>query len=120
MSGMTETDSNDTLILAGRAVRFIQPTQGQIEMLIRIARSTQNSDEPENSDFWLKQVGRIGDLLEQLIAEGDRDAVDDLYIKGKINHSDLIKAILAKMEANAVKSEDKAIAKAKTARVARK
>lgn len=126
MSVMTEAEpvaTDNTLILAGRVVGFIPPTQGQIEAMIRIVRSTQKGADDQPSDFWIKQIGRVGDLLEQMIVEGDREAVEDLYVSGKLDHSSLISAIMAKVEQNAVGSEDKAIAKAKKvtgARVQRK
>lgn len=124
MSNMSDTvDTDNTIILAGRVVRYIPPTQGQIEQMVRIARSTQRGGDDAPPDFWVKQVGRIGDLLEQMIAEGDRDTIEDLYVTGKLDHSSLVAAILAKVRENAEKSEDKAIAKAKKvtgARVQRK
>jgi hypothetical protein len=121
MSDTVETDN--TIILAGRVIQFIPPTQGQVEQMVRIARSTQRGADDAPSDFWVKQIGRIGDLLEQMIVEGDREAVEDLYVEGKLDHTALVTAILTKVRENAEKSEDKAIAKAKKvtgARVQRK
>ena len=118
MSGMSENDDN-TLILAGRVVRFTPPTSGQIEAMIRIGRSVSKGTDDQPNDFWVKQIDRIGTLLESMIAEGDRDTVDELYLTGKIDHSELLSAIMKKVEANAAKSEDKAIDKAKKANGAR-
>lgn len=118
MSGMSENDDN-TLILAGRVVRFTPPTSGQIEAMIRIGRSVGKGTDDQPNDFWVKQIDRIGTLLESMIAEGDRDTVDELYLTGKIDHSELLSAIMKKVEANAAKSEDKAIDKAKKANGAR-
>lgn len=115
---MTETEN--TILLAGRVIGFIPPTQGQIEAMIRIGRTLQRGTDDDGNEFWMKQIDRIGTLLESLIAEGDRDLVDELYLTGKISHTDLLKEIMAKVERNAEKSEDKAIAKAKTASVKRK
>lgn len=124
MSDMSDTvETEHTIILAGRVIRYIPPTQGQVEQMVRIARSTQRGADDAPSDFWIKQIGRIGDLLEQMIAEGDRETVEDLYVEGKLDHSALVAAILTKVRENAEKSEDKAIAKAKKvtgARVQRK
>lgn len=123
MSHMSETGDNNTLILAGRVVRFTPPTTGQIEAMIRIGRSVRRGDDDADPEFWIKQIDRVGTLLESLIDEGDRDTVDELYLTGKISHADLLTQILKKVEADAEKSEDKAIAKAKKAnpaRVARK
>jgi hypothetical protein len=124
MSDMSETvETDNTIILAGRVIQFIPPTQGQVEQMVRIARSTQRGGDDAPSDFWVKQIGRIGDLLEQMIAEGDRETVEDLYVAGKLDHTTLVAAILTKVRENAEKSEDKAIAKAKKvtgARVQRK
>lgn len=122
---MSETDN--TIILAGRVVGFIPPTQGQIEAMIRIGRTMQRGTDDDNSEFWHKQIERIGTLLDSMIAEGDRDLVDELYLTGKIDHATLMKTILTKVkesadqaEGQAVEAENKAIAKAKTASVKRK
>lgn len=115
---MSETEN--TIILAGRVVGFTYPTQGQIEAMIRIGRTMQRGADDEPNEFWLKQIDRIGTLLESLIAEGDRELVDQLYLTGKIDHSALLAAILGKVNDNAEKSENKAIARAKTASVKRK
>jgi len=127
MSDMTqepnESAVDNSIILAGRVVGFIPPTQGQMEALIRIGRTLERGTDDGRQDFWMKQIDRIGTLLESLIAEGDRDTVDQLYLTGKIDHSELIRAIMGKMSSNAEKSENKAIAKAKKvagARVQRK
>ena len=114
---------DSTIILAGRVVGFIPPTQGQVEALVRIGRTLERGTDDGKEDFWIKQIDRIGTLLESLIAEGDRDIVDQLYLTGKIDHSELIRAIMGKISANAENSENKAIAKAKKtagARVQRK
>jgi hypothetical protein len=118
-----ESAADNSIILAGRVVGFIPPTQGQMEALIRIGRTLERGTDDGRQDFWMKQIDRIGTLLESLIAEGDRDTVDQLYLTGKIDHSGLIRAIMGKISSNAEKSEDKAIAKAKKvagARVQRK
>lgn len=122
---MSETDN--TIILAGRVVGFIPPTQGQIEAMIRIGRTMQRGTDDDTSEFWHKQIERIGTLLDSMIAEGDRDLVDELYLTGKIDHATLMKTILTKVkesadqaEGQAVEAENKAIAKAKTASVKRK
>jgi hypothetical protein len=45
MSDMSETvETDNTIILAGRVIQFIPPTQGQVEQMVRIARSTQRGD----------------------------------------------------------------------------
>jgi hypothetical protein len=122
LSDGTTINPDDTIILAGRVVGFIAPTQGQMEAMIRIARTIARGSDDDTTDFWHKQIDRIGTLLESMIAEGDRDTVDQLYLTGKIDHTTLMTTIMAKVNANAVKSEDKAIAKAKAnvARVRRK
>lgn len=120
LTNMTETDN--TIILAGQVVGFIHPTQGQIEAMIRIGQTLKAGTDDEPGEFWLKQIHRIGKLLDSLIEPGDQDIVDDLYLTGKISHVDLLTQIMAKVNANAAESEDKAIAKAKkaTVRVQRK
>lgn len=110
---MTDIVPN-TLVLAGRVVGFTPPTQGQLEAMIRIGRTLKSGTDDDNSEFWQIQIHRIGKLLFAMIAEGDRDTVEDLYLEGKVDHQAVLSAILAKMNADAVDSEDKAIAKAKT------
>lgn len=114
-------ETANTIILAGRVIGFIHPTQGQIEALIRISHTLQSGTDDSQQEFWIKQIRRIGTLLDSLIAEADQELVEDLYLTGKISHSDLLTAILTKINSQAEKSEDKAIAKAKanTARVKR-
>lgn len=114
-------DTSKTIILAGRVVGFIHPTQGQIEAMVRIAHTLQAGGDDSKQDFWIKQIHRIGTLLDSLIVEGDRDLVEQLYLTGKIDHATLLGEILKKINSEAEKSEDKAIAKAKanTARVKR-
>lgn len=122
MSDMTEEKTENVIILAGRLVGFTPPTQGQLEAMVRISRTMQAGADDDRSEFWIKQISRIGTLLESMINEADRDLVDELYLTGKIDHTTLLTAILTKVNENAVKSEDKAIAKAKvtTARVKRR
>lgn len=112
---MTETDN--TIILAGRAIAFIRPTEGQIQAMLRIMRAIRNGPDDAPADFWMKQMERVGVLLDSLIAPGDQDVVDELYLTGKISHVDLINAIFGKIKDEAVASEDKAIARAKKATV---
>lgn len=107
------TDTDNTIILGGRVVGFTPPTQGQLEIMVRIGRTIRASTDDDISGFWQTQINRIGILLESLIDEADREIVDNLYLTGKIDHNALLGAILAKVQANAVASEDKAIAKAK-------
>jgi hypothetical protein len=118
MTNMTETDS--TIILAGRIVGFIRPTQGQMESMVRIGKTIQRGTDDDSGDFYITQIHRVGLLLESLIAEKDRELVDELYLTGQIDHAQLMTAIMNKINAEAVKSEDKAIAKAKTVRAQRK
>lgn len=114
------TDSDSTILLAGRVIGFVPPTQGQIEVMARIGKTLQRGSDDEPTEFWITQLDRIGRLLEAMIIEGDRELVDTLYLTGKINHTDLLTAIMTKINETAVASEDKAIAKANKARVQRK
>lgn len=107
------TDTDNTIILAGRVVGFTPPTQGQLEAMVRIGRTIRSSTDDSATEFWQTQINRIGILLESLISEADRDIVFDLYLTGKIDHSSVLAAILTKVNANAEASEDKAIEKAK-------
>lgn len=113
------TDSDNTIILAGRVVGFIPPTQGQIESMVRIAKTLQRGTDDSPSDFWVTQIHRIGTLIDSLIAETDRELVDELYLTGKISSMEALQAIMGKVNANAEASENKAIAKASKTRVRR-
>lgn len=114
---MTETDN--TIILAGRVIGFIPPTEGQIQAMIRIGKTLQKGADDAPQDFWLTQINRIGTLLESLIVEGDRELVDELYLTGKIDHTALLSAIMGKLNSKQ-DSEGKAPAKGKPVRVQRK
>lgn len=116
---MTEPDTDNTIILAGRVVRFTPPTQGQIESMVRIARTLREGPEDAPTEFWVTQVSRIGLLIDSLIAEGDRETVDTLYLTGKISAADALKAIIEKTNANAKNSEQQTVVKANKTRVRR-
>lgn len=122
MSDMTEEKAipaaANTIVLAGRVIGIIRPTQGQMESLIRIGRSLRRGTDDDTMEFWQTQIDRIGTLLDSLVAEGDRETVDTLYLTGKIDHTTLLTAILGKVRSEAEESEEKAIVKAK-ANVAR-
>lgn len=91
---MTEQNSTFTVILAGRTIAVKRPTPGQVEAMIRIGRSLQTGGEDDPTDYWIKHITRLGTLLESLVAEGDRDTVDDLYLTGKVDSTTLLTAIL--------------------------
>lgn len=116
---MGEEKTYETADLAGMQMRFTRPTQGQIESLSRIGYTLRNMGEDSPNDFVTKQLNRMGILLDSLIHPDDADAVDLLYLTGKVSHGDLIRAIMGKLEADATESEDKAIAKAKKSNPAR-
>jgi len=114
------TDSDNTIILAGRVVRFIPPTQGQIESMVRIAKTLKTGSDDAPGEFWITQLHRIGVLIDSMIDEGDRETVDMLYLTGKISAMEALREIMAKVNASAEASENAAIAKANKARVQRK
>lgn len=114
------TDSDNTIILAGRIIGFVPPTMGQIESMVRLARTLERGADDSPVDFWVTQISRLGMLIDSLIIEGDRDLVDELYLTGKISSLEALEAIMKKVNANAVVSEDKAVGKASKVRVQRK
>src|SRR5688572_28008437 len=91
---MSEQNSTFTVILAGRTIQVKRPAPGQVEAMVRIARALQGGGDDDPSDYWIKHITRLGTLLESLIAEGDRDTVDDLNLTGKVDSSTLLTAIL--------------------------
>lgn len=109
----------NTIELAGKTIRFIRPTQGQIEAMVRIGYGLRRMGEDGPNDFWIKQLDRMGTLMESLIHEDDRDTVDMLYLTGQVEHVTLLKAIMGQLDEQAVASENKAIAKAKKSNPAR-
>lgn len=94
------TEEQHSVVLAGKTIRLIRPSQGQLEQLIRIGRSINRGSEQAPDGFYTKQVGRIGDVIDQLIVEEDRDMVDDLYAAGLIDHTELLTAVLSKVKAD--------------------
>jgi hypothetical protein len=94
---MTEQTAPTTITLAGHEVGFIKPNQGQLEAMIRIMRTIERGGDDEQRDFWQKQIARVGTLLESLIAEKDRELVDELYLTGQVNSNMLFEAILSQM-----------------------
>jgi hypothetical protein len=106
-------------VLAGKSIRFTRPTDGQVQALIRIGFGLKRMDDSTPKDFWVKQLDRMGTLLESLIHEDDRDAVDQMYLTGQVDHTELIRAVMGTLEKEAEASEDKAIAKAKKSNPAR-
>lgn len=109
----------ETIELDGQTVRFVRPTDGQVQALIRIGFGLRRMNDDTPKDFWVKQLDRMGTVLESVIHEDDRDMVDQLYLTGKIDHSQLLRAIMGQLQDEAVASEDKAIAKAKKSNPAR-
>lgn len=98
---MTEKKAEPrTAIIAGRIVGILMPTDGQWEALVRIQKTLQRSTDDDTTEFYAKQVDRIGTLLENLIEEKDRDLVDQLFLTGKISSAELMLAIF-----NAIKGE---------------
>lgn len=117
---MSEEKANEyTIELVGKPVRFTRPTEGQVQALIRIGFGLKRMDDDSPKDFWVKQLDRMGTLLESLIHEDDRDFVDQMYLTGKVDHSMLIQAVMGQLEKVAEDSENKAIAKAKKSNPAR-
>lgn len=111
---MTEqAKTTNTILLGGQTIGFTPPTQGQIEAMIRISRSTQRATDDSPSDFWVKQIGRVGDLLDSLIDEADRDLVEEMYLDGRIDHSKLLVAILTKVRDDNDAADGKPAVKAK-------
>lgn len=95
---MTEQSAPKTIIIAGRVLGFTPPTQGQLESMVRIARTLQRGTDDDSKEFWQTQIYRVGTLLESLINEGDRETLDELYLTGKTNSNELMAAILAALK----------------------
>lgn len=90
---MTDVEYRTTIV-AGRAILVREPTGGQYEAMARIARTIDRGADDSKAEFWMTQVDRLGTLMESLIAEGDRVTVDQLVLTGKLNSTELLKALL--------------------------
>lgn len=111
-----------TATIAGRVIGVIRPTDGQFETLARIQRTLARGSDDEPNEFWVKQIDRLGTLLENLISEGDRDTVDQLFLTGKIDTVGLMRAIFEAVGAAEAGTKNPVVAevKANSARVKRK
>lgn len=90
---MTEKEYRPVLI-GGRMISVCKPTDGQIEALGRIARVIGRGTDDDKAEFWMKQIDRLGTLMESLIAPADVDIVDMLILTGKTRSADMLSAIL--------------------------
>jgi hypothetical protein len=79
--------------LGGRYITFSQPTEGQLEMLARIQRAISRGSDDAPGEFWAKQISRLGDLLDALMSDTDRDIVEAMMIAGKISSIDILQAL---------------------------
>lgn len=91
---MTEENKPSTIIIAGRVLGFLKPTQGQLESMVRISKTISRGTDDDKQEFWLKQIDRLGTLIESMIAEGDRDTLDQLMLTGKTDSGEVMAAIL--------------------------
>lgn len=79
--------------IGGRQITFTKPTEGQMEMMARIQRTLARGSDDAPADFWAKQIDRLGTLLDSLMSEADLDIVEQMLLKGKISHVDILKAV---------------------------
>jgi hypothetical protein len=79
--------------LADTTVRVRKPTDSQINNMLRISSSLASSQEM-SSDFFVRQINRLGTILDSLIHADDRDTVDNMVLTGQIEETALIVTIL--------------------------
>lgn len=91
---MAEQNEYLEIDIEGLAVRVKQPTNGQVESMVRIASSLRNVPDDAVGDAWIKQISRLGTLLDSLIHEDDQDDVDTLFLTGKVSSATLLSAVL--------------------------
>lgn len=112
------------VLIGGRIVGVTKPTDGQYEALVRIQHALSRGSEDSPAEFWKKQISRIGTLLDSLIVEADRETVDDMFLTGKIDTSELLHAIFTAFKEEKEKAGETnqvvAQTKANGARVRRK
>lgn len=113
---MTEQTEQLTILLAGRIIGITRPTQGQFEAMARISRTVAMGTDDDDMAFWTKQVARVGTLIEALIIETDRDLVDELFLTGKIDQNDLLRAMFAKFSEGREQAPVKKAAKTRVQR----
>lgn len=114
---MTEKEYRPVLI-GGRMISVCKPTDGQLEALGRIARTIGRGTDDDKAEFWMKQIDRLGTLMDSLILASDVDIVDDLILTGKTRSAEILGAILGAWKDEPVKPV-KAV-KASASRVQRK
>lgn len=84
--------------LGGRFITFAEPTGGQLEMLARIQRAISRGSDDAPGEFWAKQISRLGDLLDALMSDTDKEIVEDMMIAGKISSVDILRALFEALE----------------------
>jgi hypothetical protein len=108
---MTDKKEPKTAVVGGRVIGVLEPTEGQWESIIRIRRTLARSTDDDPTEFYVKQIERIGTLLENLIEEKDRDLVDDLFLTGKISSRELMGAIFSALSPPAQVNDTVAVVK---------
>ena len=98
MAEQDETREVETATVCGRLIGVYRPSSGQLESLNRIGRTIRRGADDAASEFWGKQIDRLGILLEALIVEGDRETVDMLFLQGKLDHAGLLRSVFEALE----------------------
>lgn len=117
MADMTEKEYRPVLI-GGRMISVCKPTDGQFEALARIAHTIARGTDDDKTEFWMKQINRLGTLMESLIMPSEVDLVDELVLTGKTTTAAMLSAILGAWTED--KADKPVKAKAAPARVQRK
>jgi hypothetical protein len=91
---------NGVVELGGRMITFLKPTDGQLELLARVKRTLARGTDDAPADFWATQIDRLGQLLDNLIVEADRDIVEKMIIEGKIGSVEILQALFASIHQN--------------------
>lgn len=89
-----------TMTIAGETFPIKPMTDGQVESMFRIQRSLAAAG-GENTAFYARQIGRMGDLIDNILAkEADIDRLDRLYLSGKASTVEVLKMLFVAYQAS--------------------
>lgn len=116
---MTEKEYRPVLI-GGRMISVCKPTSGQYEAMARIAHSIGRGTDDDKTEFWMKQLNRLGTLMDSLILPAEAEIADELILTGKTTTADMLKAILGAWKEDTGQAKPVKATKASATNVQRK
>lgn len=90
------TDVTQTITVGPLTLQALPMTSNHLEAMGRIQRSI-NLAGSEDASFYLRQVARLGEMIDSLIpSERDRDLLDREILTGKLSTAEILRAFLAR------------------------